>query len=328
MAEPLRTTKTKKQRRTFLLSLLPHVLSVPERCAPWRIRPERTRYPSGLCCGYETVFVAMADENAISRYRNWYAKLLRLYPKPFRERFADGMEQTFNDLCRERAQAGKGLFAFALWTFCETFVGILRESSMHNKNIIRIAIGTGCILLIPLMGNLFMGWHWPWYAFPFWGSLLFGTGLVFEFMASKRGTIAYKVAVGIACLTGFALVFVNAAAGIIGDGPVNLMYLGVIAVGVVGAFMARFHPRGMALALLATAVAQMLVPVIALLLWQAGWEEWLTSPRSPNPPFHPGVGPVFGLNAVFAAIWVASALLFGRAARQQAPTGAGAAVLT
>jgi hypothetical protein len=42
------------------------------------------------------------------------------------------------------------------------------------------------------------------------------------------------------------------------------------AVGFAGALMARFHARGMALGLLATAVAQMLVPVIALLIWQAG----------------------------------------------------------
>ena len=46
----------------------------------------------------------------------------------------------------------------------------------------------------------------------------------------------------------------------------NLMYLGVIAVGFVGAFIARFQSRGMALALFATAVAQMLVPVIALMM--------------------------------------------------------------
>src|SRR4029077_16900076 len=36
-----------------------------------------------------------------ARYRNLYAKLLRLYPKPYRERFGEEMEQTFNDICRE-----------------------------------------------------------------------------------------------------------------------------------------------------------------------------------------------------------------------------------
>jgi hypothetical protein len=226
------------------------------------------------------------------------------------------MEQTFNDLCRERAAAGEGLVGFVLWMFVETSAGIIRENLRFitmQKSIIRIAIGTGLILLIPLLGNLFMGWNWPWFAFPFWGAVLFGAGLTYELIASKGGTIAYRVAVGIACATGFVLVFINAAAGIIGDGPVNLMYLGVLAVGFVGALIARFEARGMALALFATAVAQMLVPVIALVIWKAGWQDLLIDPNSPHPPFDPGIAPVFGLNAVFVMLFVGSALLFRRA---------------
>src|SRR4026209_2458574 len=59
----------------------------------------------------------MASEPFIRRCRNWYAKLLRLYPKPYRERFGEGMEQTFNDLCRERLKTERGLFSLALWMF-------------------------------------------------------------------------------------------------------------------------------------------------------------------------------------------------------------------
>ena len=91
------------------------------------------------------------------------------------------------------------------------------------------------------------------------------------------------------------------------------MYLGVLAVGFVGALIARFQPRGMALALFATAVAQMLVPVIALVIWKAGWQDLLIDPNSPHPPFDPGIAQVFGLNAVFAVMWVASAMLFRHA---------------
>jgi hypothetical protein len=228
------------------------------------------------------------------------------------------MEQTFNDLCLERVRAGKGLAGFILWMFVETSAGIIKENGrsliMQNKSILRIALVTGCILLVPLMGNLFMGWNWPPYAFAFWGAVLFGAGLMYELIAGKGGTIACRAAVGIACATGFVLLFINAAAGIIGDGPINLMYLGVLAVGFAGALIARFEARGMALALFATAVAQMLVPVVALAIWQAGWQDLLMDPNSPHPPFHPGIAPVFGLNAVFAALWVASALLFRHAA--------------
>lgn len=130
-----------------------------------------------------------------------------------------------------------------------------------------------------------------------------------SFMESKEGA-AYRVAAGIAVAVAFVLFWVNAAAGIIGDGPVNLMYLGVLAVGFVGALLARFQSRGMALTLFATTVAQMLVPVIALVIWKAGWQDLLIDPDSPNPPFDPGIAPVFGLNAVFAMLWVVSGLVF------------------
>lgn len=125
---------------------------------------------------------------------------------------------------------------------------------------------------------------------------------------------AYRVATGLAVAAALVLIWVNAAVGIIGDGPVNLLYLGVLAVVFVGAFIARFQPRGMALALFATAVAQMLVPVVALVIWKAGWQDLLIDPNSPNPPFDPGIGPVFGLNAVFAMLWVVSAWVFRKAA--------------
>jgi len=71
----------------------------------------------------------MTSERLKRRYGNWYGKLLRLYPKAHRERFGEGMEQTFNDLCRERIRAERGLFSFVLWTFVETSAAIIRENA-------------------------------------------------------------------------------------------------------------------------------------------------------------------------------------------------------
>ena len=177
----------------------------------------------------------------------------------------------------------------------------------------------GLILLVPLIAMQFSDEvNWTVFDFVFMGVLLFGTGLTYELVARKGGTIAYRAAVGVACATGFILFWINAAVGIIGDGPLNLMYLGVLAVGFVGAFIARFQPRGMALALFATAAAQVLVPVIALVIWKAGWQDLPIDPNSPHPPFHPGIAPVFGLNAVFAMLWVVSGFLFRNAARGRA----------
>lgn len=55
-----------------------------------------------------------------------YKKLLRLYPRGFRERLEESMLQTFNDLYKER-QAESAWFGFVLWMFVETAVGIVRE---------------------------------------------------------------------------------------------------------------------------------------------------------------------------------------------------------
>ena len=71
----------------------------------------------------------MASESLIRRCRKWYALLLRLYPKPYRELFGEGMEQTFNDLCRERVKTGGGLFILTLWLCFETTAGIIRENA-------------------------------------------------------------------------------------------------------------------------------------------------------------------------------------------------------
>jgi len=88
-----------------------------------------------------------------------------------------------------------------------------------------------------------------------------------------------------------------------------LMYFGVLAVGIIGAIIARFRPHAMARALFATALAQALVVVIVLIFG-------LGSPWS-------GPGEILALNGFFVSLFVGSALLFRYAAREQTPAGAG-----
>jgi len=64
--------------------------------------------------------------NGQATARTLYKKLLTLYPRRFRERLGESMQQTFNDLCRER-QTDDGWFGFMLWTFAETAIGIVKE---------------------------------------------------------------------------------------------------------------------------------------------------------------------------------------------------------
>ena len=122
---------------------------------------------------------------------------------------------------------------------------------------------------------------------------------------------AYRAAVGVALAAAFMLVWLSLGVGIIGaDGdPANLMYFGVLAVGIIGAIIARFRPRGMNRALFAMALAQALVAVIAL-IFGLGY-PW-------SPPLE-----ILVLNGFFVALFVGSALLFRHAARGRTTAGAG-----
>jgi len=251
----------------------------------------------------------MAYERSIRRFRSGYAALLRLYPKRYRDRFAEPMEQTCHDLLRERADEQKGLFGITLWLFIETFAGIVRENRTvivtQHRNIIRIALVTACILMVPLVAmQLTEEVNWGLFDFVVMGALLFGAGLANELVAKKVPAIAYRAAVGVALAAAFLLVWVNGAVGIIGDGEedvASVMYVGgVLAVGFVGAFIARFQPYGMARALFATALAQALVAMIALL---AG--------RGSTAPIWPW--DILMVTGFFVSLWVVSALLFRRA---------------
>ena len=102
----------------------------------------------------------------------------------------------------------------------------------------------------------------------------------------KTGNTAYKSAVGLALAT-----------------PLLLVWM-------IGAIIARFQPHGMARALIATALAQALVAVIALI---AGMHQ---APYT-------SVGEILGLNGFFVALFLGSALLFLNAARERTPAGAG-----
>jgi hypothetical protein len=151
---------------------------------------------------------------------------------------------------------------------------------------------------------------WDVADFAIFGTMLVGAGGTYELAARMTGNTAYRAAVGVAITAAFILVWMNLAVGIIGTegNPANLMYGGVLAVGIIGAIIARFQPDGMGRALVATALAQALVAVIAAI---AG----MGYPASPSLE-------ILGVNALFAALWLISAWLFRRAAHEQTPAGA------
>ncbi|MDH3216857.1 MAG: hypothetical protein OEN01_11270 [Candidatus Krumholzibacteria bacterium] len=168
------------------------------------------------------------------------------------------------------------------------------------------------ILLLPLFAMQVTDQVvWDVADFAIFGALLVGVGVTFELAVRKTGNTAYRSAIGVALAAAFILVWVNGAVGVIGAerDDANLMYGGVLAVGIIGAIIARFQPHGMARALFATALAQALVAVIALIV---GFGS--TGPTWPLD--------MLILTGFFAALWLISAWLFRKAALEQPPAGA------
>jgi hypothetical protein len=118
--------------------------------------------------------------------------------------------------------------------------------------------------------------------------------------ARTPGNKAYRAGVAVALVTTFLLAWANLAVGLVAseDHPANRLQYAVFAVGLFGAIAARWRPRGMARALAATALAQAVLALVALVAGYA-WPATIL--------------------LVFAASWLASARMFRQAARHQAP---------
>ena len=106
---------------------------------------------------------------------------------------------------------------------------------------------------------------------------------------------AYRIAVGIAVAATLLILWMHGALATEDDSP-GPIFFGVLVVGIIGVIIARFRPQGMARALFATALAQALVGVIAMIAWKQYFEISL-------------------LSGFFIALWIGSALLFRKAAR-------------
>jgi hypothetical protein len=158
------------------------------------------------------------------------------------------------------------------------------------------------LLLTPLVAMRFTAEvRWGPVDFAAAAILIGGLGLAIELAVRKSANIAWRLGAGLAALTAFALIWVNLAVGFIGDegNPANLMFAGVLAVALIGAVLARFRPTGMALAMVAAGVAQLLVAIIVFVADLGTMQEVL-------------------LTLLFGAPWPLSAALFWKAADDRA----------
>jgi hypothetical protein len=141
--------------------------------------------------------------------------------------------------------------------------------------------------------------NWSVGDFVFAGILLFGSLGAYEITTRRSHSTMYRGGVGTAITAAFLLTWINAAVGIT-DSAADLAYLAVPAVGIIGAFIARFQPEGMARALLATALVQVLVGMIALIAGMV--------------PAHNSTVEILGVTGFFAALFASSAWLFWQSA--------------
>jgi hypothetical protein len=175
-------------------------------------------------------------------------------------------------------------------------------ASPRRRNRWSLAIWTtaALLLLLPAVAMQFdTGVDWSTSDFIVMGAMFVIACGTYELATRMSGNTAYRAGVGVAILAAFLTVWVNLAVGMLGseNNPANLLFGGVLAIGVVGAGIARFRPPGMVRAMQAAALAQAAMALFALV---GGYAE-VTLP----------VG-------LFVIPWLLSAQLFKKAARKQA----------
>ena len=206
----------------------------------------------------------------------------------------------------------RGLAADASWRSRHAEHRSLKTRSAAHRSVVRVSLVTASILLLPLVAMQFSTEVvWGPADFLVAGALLGATGLALDLALTSGRSVAYRAAAGLALAAALFLVWAGLAVGIIGEtgDPADLMYAGVLAVGMIGAIVARFRPHGMARTLLVVAFAQALVAAIALI---AGKHH------DPVSSFTE----IARVNALFVALFIGSAGLFRLAARRQPPTDA------
>lgn len=165
--------------------------------------------------------------------------------------------------------------------------------------------GAVALLLIPFVAMQFTReMNWGPGDFLFVGLVLGTLGGLIELGVRISRDPFYRAGFGLALLGALLVIWANVAVGIVGsdDNPNNAFFFWALLVGVAGAAIARLRANGMALAMLATALALW----AALAIAQAG---------PTDEPWVPALREAAG-TSLFALMFLASAALFQRSARR------------
>lgn len=116
----------------------------------------------------------------------------------------------------------------------------------------------------------------------------------------------YRIALGIGVGATLFLILGIGALGVIGaeGGRADMMFLGVLAIGLGGAIITRLRPEGMVLTMVAMAAATMIVGIIAIALGKHEADQ-------------SSVAEILGLTGMYASLFAAAAWRFRAAAAQR-----------
>ncbi len=178
---------------------------------------------------------------------------------------------------------------------------ILADAPWMQDKVLRILFwgGAVCLFAIPVIARFAVQIPWTAMDFVFWGVILLVAASLCELSLWLSRSLCHRAAMVLATGAGFFTVWVNMAVGIIESelNDWNLLFIAVLAIGAVGALVARFRAAGMAAVMLMMAVAQVAVAVVAVFVSQPGHPEgWIFS-------------------AVLAVVWLGCASLFRQATR-------------
>jgi hypothetical protein len=156
-------------------------------------------------------------------------------------------------------------------------------------------LGGAALILLPLLAlKLADAEAWEVGDLMFAGIMIALVGAAFELAVRTPARNARGAGTVLAVAAALILTWANGAVGLVGpeDNPINRIYVAIPAAALLGAILARFRPRGLALAMAATAATQVAVGAVAL------YHDHFTGP----------------LSTLFTACWLAAAYLFHKAA--------------
>ncbi|MCH5719723.1 hypothetical protein [Niabella hibiscisoli] len=179
----------------------------------------------------------------------------------------------------------------------------MKKQATLFRSLTTVAIVTIALLLVPFISMQFTSQvNWSAADFLIMGALIFGIGLSYVIINRFAPNWVYRIAITLALMATFLMIWVNMAVGLIGSGPnaANIMYGIIVLVAVVGVTVSRLRAAGMERTMYAMVSMLMLLTGVALL---AGMDQY---PGSSSKE-------ILAVGAFFSVLFFVSGRLFNAA---------------